>query len=101
MPDWFGRGAVFDASQAAVECVHEDGIVVFWGDEVVGVQVAGWRYRLELKEVFFAWVCDVLEFPKMPPCGEAKGGRRDGDAHWAVKRMGGERQFLAAGGGKD
>ena len=97
MPDWFGRGAVFDAPQAAVARVHEDGCVVFAGNEVVSVQVAGWRYRVELKEVFLAWFCDVSEFPEMPPRSEVKGGGRDGDAHWAVKRIGGERQFFAVG----
>ena len=37
MPDWFERGAAFDASQAAVAGVHEDGSVVLGGNEVVGV----------------------------------------------------------------
>ncbi len=66
---------MFDASQAAVARVHEDGSVVLGGDEVVGVQVAGWRHRVELVEVFFVRVYEVSEFPKMPPRSEAERGR--------------------------
>ena len=101
MPDWFNRGAMLDASQAAVACVHKDGGAALNGDEIMGVQIAGRRYRVELEKVFFVSFCDFSEFPKMPPRSEAKHGRRNGDAHRSVKRIDGKRQFFAAKSRKD